>query len=271
LLHTGPAAAQDKASERKLEELMHKSGMWKQLAQMEPMVQMGIAQAAEQGRGQPGALDTIDLTRLKAAGASAFEANRLRREFEAEMAKELSPADEREVLVWLSTDLGKRFTVLEEESGEMDAVLKREKEGPAHLASLPAARVDRFKRLAKAVRIGESGAGIMINTTIGIAYGIALATPPQDTSGVDKLRQQMESQRQRMVAAVEASSVEEFAFTYRGMSDADVDRYIAFSETPAGRNYAAASLKALDKILTRASLDLGAQLGGPRPEGGRRS
>jgi hypothetical protein len=74
-----------------------------------------------------------------------------------------------------------------------------------------------------------------------------------------------------MVEAVEASSVEEFAFIYRSVSDADVDRYIAFSETPAGRRYTAASLRALDKILTRASLDLGTQLGGPKAEGGRTS
>jgi len=271
LLHTSPAAAQDKDRGRKLDELMHKSGMWKQIAQIEPMVLMGIAQAYEQERGKPGGLGDIGLSRLKAAVAKAFDANRLRRQFEAEMARELSAADEREVLVWLSTDLGKRFTRLEEQSGEMDEVMKREKEAAAYLAKLPAPRVERFKRLAKAVRIGESGAGIMINTTVGIAYGIALSTPPQDTSGADALKRQLEAQRPRMVAAAEASSVEEFAFIYRGVSDADVDRYIAFSETPAGRNYAEASLRALDRILTRACLDLGAQLGGPKAEGGRKS
>jgi hypothetical protein len=270
-LHASPAAAQDKDGGRKLDELMHKSGMWKQIAQMEPLVQMGIAQAHERERGKPGGLDDFGLARIKAAAASAFDANRLRREFAAQMASELSLADEREVLAWLSTGLGKRFTALEEESGELDAVMKRDKEGHAYFATLPAARVERFKRLAKAVRIGESGAGIMINTTVGIAYGFALATPPGDTSGAEALKRQLESQRTRMVAAMEASSVEDFAFIYRDVADADLERYIAFTETPAGRNYAAASLRALDKILTRASLEFGAQLGGPKPEGGRLS
>ena len=255
---------------RKLRELMHKSGLWKQIAQLEPNVQLGIDQAHARDRGKK-ALDAKDLARLKAAASRAFAAPRLRVEFEKELAVELSREDEQEVLVWLSSSLGKRLTALEERSDEVDEVVKREKEAPAYFATLPPQRVERFKRLARAIRLGEANAGMIINMSIGLAYGFAIIMPPHDTAGVEAKKRQLEAQRPQMVAAFEESGVTEFAYTYRDISDADVDRYVAFHETRAGRNYSGAVVRAYDKVLTRAALDFGTQLGIAKPPPGTKS
>jgi hypothetical protein len=270
VLFAGAAAADEKDGGRKLRELMHRSGLWKQIAQLEPNVQLGIDQAHARDRGKKG-LDAKDLARLKAAAARAFDTPRLRVEFEKELAAELSREDEREVLVWLSSELGKRITALEEKSDEVGEVVKRDKEAPGHFATLPPQRVQRFKRLAKAIRLGEANAGMIINMSIGLAYGFAIIMPPHDTAGVEAKKRELEAQRPQMVADFEKSGVTEFAYTYRDISDADVDRYVAFHETRAGRNYSAAVVTAYDKVLTRAALDFGTQLGIAKPPPGTKS
>ncbi len=270
LLATGAAADDSKDGGRRVRELMHKSGLWKQIAQLEPNVQLGIDQAHARDRGKK-ALEAKDLARLKAAASRAFDTRRLRAEFEKELAAELSREDEAEVLVWLSSDLGKRLTALEEKSDEAGEVTRREKEAPVYFATVPPQRVERFKRLAKAIRLGEANAGMIINMSIGLAYGFAIIMPPHDTAGVEATKRQLEAQRPQMIAAFEASGVTEFAYTYRDVSDADVDRYVAFQETRAGRNYSAAVVRAYDKVLTRAALDFGTQLGIAKPPPGTKS
>ena len=74
-----------------------------------------------------------------------------------------------------------------------------------------------------------------------------------------------------MAAEFEKSGVTEFAYTYRDIPDSDVDRYVAFHETRAGRNYSAAVVTAYDKVLTRAALDFGTQLGIAKPPPGTKS
>src|SRR5258708_11618268 len=229
LLATGAAADDSKDGGRRVRELMHKSGLWKQIAQLEPNVQLGIDQAHARDRGKK-ALEAKDLARLKAAASRAFDTRRLRAEFEKELAAELSREDEAEVLVWLSSDLGKRLTALEEKSDEAGEVTRREKEAPVYFATVPPQRVERFKRLAKAIRLGEANAGMIINMSIGLAYGFAIIMPPHDTAGVEATKRQLEAQRPQMIAAFEASGATEFAYTYRDVSDADVDRYVTLTE-----------------------------------------
>src|SRR6185295_7643298 len=102
-------------------------------------------------------------------------------------------------------------------------------------ASVPAARVGKFERFAKLIHAGESTATALINTTTAIVYGAALATPPYDAAPAIILRERMESQRAQMVAAFTQQAIEQFAYIYRGLSDTEVERYLAFAESPSGR------------------------------------
>jgi hypothetical protein len=242
---------------------MHKSGLTRHIAQLGPTFQAGIDQAQAQARGQRKAdvLGEREIRRLKEAVAVALNADRLRKEMTEQLAAQLSVEDEAQVLTWLSTDLGTRITRLEERSGEVDEVMQRQRklEGPA--ASPPAARLELLTRLVKAVHSGESSANLIINMTIGIAYGVALVTPPFDTTGIDALKRKVEEQRAQIQAAVEQRSIVESGLVYEALTDAELESYLAFNESPSGRNYNAATLVALDRMLAKVSLDLGIELG----------
>jgi hypothetical protein len=181
------------------------------------------------------------------------------------MRTELSAKDEEEVLVWLSSTLGARITKIEEESGEPEAMTKAEREIPGHFASVPAARIEKFERFGKVIHAGESTVTALINTTTAIVYGAALATPPYDAAPAIILRERMESQRAQMVATFTQQAVEQFAYIYRGLSDEELGRYLAFAESPAGRRYHDATVKVLEDVLTHAALDMGRELARTAP------
>jgi hypothetical protein len=272
-LFAAAAGAADREPDRNIDELMRKSGLWKQVGEMEALMQLGISQGQAEAHAQGSKVEMgeADLARLKAAAAVAYAPERLRKEVASVLAQELTPVDEGKVLEWLSSDLGRRITELEEKDSGAEASVKREQAGPALLATLPKVRVDKFRRLGQSVRIGEAGAAILINTTLGVMYGIALATPPYETQGLKGLRDRFDAQRPQLAAALEERSIAQFAWVYQPLTDEEVEEYVVFSESPPGRKYNEASIAALDKALAHAAIDLGIEFGAKSGGAARKS
>jgi len=258
-LFIGAASAQP-AADRMLDELMQKSGLWKQLAQIEPQMMFG----AEQTQSGKTKLPEADFARLKASISRSYAADRLRADMRKQLALELLPADQSAALQWLTSNLGTRITALEEQSGELAEIRQREKEAGKLAAGLAPARRNRIEALVRAMRVAESGASIIINTTLGVANGFAVAAPAGASSGLAALRAKLEAQRRRLVESLEVRMVTECAFIYRSLSDEEIAQYIAFADSPSGRNYHAATVGALDKVMTDASLNVGFELAGQR-------
>lgn len=245
---------------RRIDELMHKSGLWKQVGQIQAQVKEGAKQAqaeARAGRGAKG-LSEADYGKMALAMDAAYAPARLQAAMSKELAALLSVEDEAAALEWLSSDLGRKFTRIEEESGELENSIRAEREAPAYFATVPKARVEKFQRLATAIKVGEGSAGMMINMMGAIAYGIALADPTGDPQAMAKtIRDKLEPQRPQLVTLFGERAVQAFAYVYKDVPDAEIDRYVAFAETPSGRRYHDASMKAYDNVMTRASLEMG--------------
>ena len=73
----------------------------------------------------------------------------------------------------------------------------------------------------------------------------------------EAVREALLADRPRIVAMLEEQQLGSSASIYSTLSDADVARYVAFAESPAGRRYHAATSIALDKALTNASVEAG--------------
>ncbi len=254
------AASAEPAADRMLDELMQKSGLWKQLAQIEPQMMFG----AEQTQSGKTKLPDADFVRLKASISRSYSADRLRADMRKQLALELLPADQSAALQWLTSDLGTRITELEEKSGELAEIRQREKDAGKLAAGLAPERRNRIEALVRAMRVAESGASIIINTTLGVANGFAVAAPAGASSGLAALRAKLEAQRRRLVESLEVRMVTECAFIYRSLNDEEIARYITFADSPSGRNYHAVTVGALDKVMTDASLNVGFELAGQR-------
>jgi hypothetical protein len=255
------AAAIDDA--KRVEELLHKSGIWEQVASMREQVKSGVRDAwTEQKKdGRPG-IGNIDVKRLEAAVDKAFAPDTMRRTVGTEMGRQLEAKDVDEVLKWLDTDLGRKLTRLEEEASRAEEALKTESEARDIVAKIPAARRARYERLITALHLDESNVETTLNMMSAIVYAVAAASQQDDPDdAVEELRKTYEPQRKQMEAYYHELSLASMARSYGGVAEADLDRYVAFNESPAGRRYNDAATKAYGRALVQGCLDLGHQLG----------
>ena len=258
-LFAGFAAAQTPVNVNRLDDLIVKSGMWKQIGQLEPMVQAGVDQAQVQANENK--LKDIELKALKKAIATAYAPARMRADARNFLESELAEADQKQVLTWLDSDTGKKINLLEEQSGEVTDRKKRDQESSAYAATLPKNRSDRIQRFMQVVRASEGMASLIINNNLAIANGLAMTAPVQELINLEALSKQLESQRPQLIASMDKRLLAEYAYIYRTVTDAEIDAYIAFAETPSGRKYHAAFIAAIERAMTEASLVVGFEMG----------
>lgn len=227
--------------------LMHKSGIWQQLAAMSAQFEQGV----DQGTTQQGIQDERITASLREAYKVACSPDRLRSALAKTLAADLSAEEVDAALAWLGTDLGARITRLEEEASSR-APPERALE---LVAALPAERRELYLRLARAIHAGEVGAATLINMSYGLARGIRIAAP--GTQDPEEIREALQANRPRIVTMIRQQFLGAAVVTYATLSDAEVERYVAFVESPAGRRYQAATASALDRALTDASVEAG--------------
>jgi len=259
LIGWGNACAGEKAPLPRVEELMHKSGLWRQIEQIEPLLQANLVQEM----GKAGKEEESELWPLRMAMAKAYAADSLRDEVKNQLSLSLGQRDVESVLAWLSTDLGQRLTALEEKSGEVSEYSQRQENAEDVMRSLPPQRIQLIKRFTKAIRIGEASASMAINTTVGITHGASLVSPHMKASEVKEIKRMLGEHKAKLTQMYEEQSVMQFAAIYQSVSDQDLKKYIAFAESPAGRRYHAATIKAMDIALTKAATEMGKQIGTP--------
>ena len=251
------------AAQGRTEELMRKSGLWEQVSQMRVQMKAGVVEARAQAKTAGKSLLTDEqYSQLMGAIDRTFSPDVLRESMTLYMEELVKPADQAEVLKWLSSDLGNRFTRWEVAAGEVGEIKKAETEAPKLVAALSPERRSKYIRLAEALDAGDSAAALTINLTSAIVYGITLVTPGADAEGAARaIRQRMEAQRKEMVRYYAERSILTYSYVYRAATDAQMESYVRFAEGQAARRYHAAGIKAIDSTISQAALALGQDLG----------
>ena len=250
-LSVGAFAAEPSAE--RTDELMHKSGLWNQLAEMAPLFSQGVDDASS----RMGGANAPSLEALRQAFATAYSADRLRPTVARELALSLSAEDVDASLEWLSADLGQRITSLEEKASTSEALRERMETGAERVKALSSERLAQYERLAEATRAGDVGATILINTAAGLARGFKAALPGFGGPDSDQIRALMETRRPQLVALMKKQQIMFFAMSYATVADDEIERYVAFAESPVGRRYQAATVIAVDKAMTDAAVETG--------------
>ena len=255
------------------EELMRKSGLWDQAAQMRLQMKAGVAQARAEAKaaGQT-MLSEEEYGQLQSGIDRTFAPEVLRETMTLYMEELVTPADQDEVMKWLSSDLGGRFTRWEVIAGTVEEIRKAETEAPKLLKALSPARREQYRRLSVALDAGNTIATLTINLTTAIVYGIGLVMPNTDADGAARgIRQRMEGQRAGMVKHFAERSLQTYSYVYRNATDAQMEQYVRFAESPAAQRYHQAGIKAIDQTISQAALALGQDLGSAMQERRKKS
>ena len=236
--------------------LLHNSGLAVQLKSFPRQVEQDLATA--QGR-----LPDELLNALRNAAKESFSPAAMHDDLVRGIAARLTIGEMRKALVWLDTDLGRRMTRVEELASEqltpesLQAYAEGMKRRP-----LSAKRSELIAGLAAATKAVEGTANIIEGVALGIAVGMDSMQPVQKRLGMaalsEQLRQSMPPEKIR--EALGAVTPVMYAYTYRDVSDADLEAYLAFNRSNSGVRYNDAMMGALTEALAKAGLRVGAAI-----------
>mgnify|MGYP001286589918 CR=1 FL=1 len=119
------------------------------------------------------------------------------------------------------------------------------------------ARVARIERFAAANDLIESNVMGALNANLAFYRGLAETGAFPEEMTEDQMLADVWGQEAEVRADTEDWLFPFLSLAYQPMSDAGLDAYIAFSETPAGKALNAALFAAFDKVFTEISQDLG--------------
>jgi len=207
--------------------LMHQSGMDIQIELIPQQVKAGIRDSARQGTP----LDVVIQDKLVAA----LDTQSLNQSVQEYMAEEMSVGEIEQVLSWLDSPPGKRVVAMEVKASQPDTMLKMfkvfetERDRPG--------RIERIHRIDEAMLSKERTKDLMIN--MQVFFGMAMVAESGTTQRVSygQTRYNMERAMASMWGELEQVVTMMYLFTYQGLSNAELDQYIEFTESPVGRKY----------------------------------
>lgn len=207
--------------------LMHQSGMDVQIELIPAQVKAGIRDSAQHGAP----MDVVIQDKL----VGALDTQSLNQSVQEYMIEEMSSGEIEQVLAWLESPLGKRVVGMEVRASQLDTMLKvvkvfeTERDRPGRMA--------RIHRIDEAVLSKERTKDLMIN--MQAFFGMAMVAESGTTQRVSygQTRYNMERAMAPMWGELEQVVTMMYLFTYQGLSDAELDQYIEFTESPIGRKY----------------------------------
>lgn len=168
-----------------------------------------------------------------------FEAKAVDRRAEAQLRAKLG--DPSPALAFFQSPLGRKIVAAELLATRRDQLAKNAKGLPKVEAS--DSRLLIIGHLAQALPAREAGAEV----SLAIA-GVAADSLSQMIPGLlggGQAQSMLDGQRQRLMQQISADLNNTLLYVYRGLSDAELDEFVTFAESPDGKAYYAAALAAI--------------------------
>ncbi|WP_169052262.1 DUF2059 domain-containing protein [Tabrizicola sp. YIM 78059] len=256
----GEAPAQSEAPSRATEALLEALRLDELLAVMR---EEGLAQA---GTLQADMFPSGGGTEWVRALDGIYDVSRLRKGFAAAIEAELggNPEILSEILAFYATDLGQRVVLLEIEARR--AFLDEAAEDAARVAA-DKRRASRDPRAGQLERFIAAGDLVEMNVAGALSGNLAFMTGMNDSGAYgdglprDQLMQDVWGQEDQIRAETRSWLEAYLGLAYQPLDDAELDVYIAFMESPAGRRLNGALFIAFDQVFRRVSYELGRAAG----------
>jgi len=260
-------AGENKPDSRPIQALMSKSGLNKQLEQLAPMVQVGMAQQNQQSE----ALPPETMSELSGLAAIAFDAATLKEKVQKHIQAKLAETDIQAALAWLRSPLGEKITKLEEDASTPAAYA--EMQNMADKLGGNAGRVALAKKLDSAVKATETGVAVALNTQIALIAAMTSRMSPENRPTMDNIEKELSKSRGQIQSAVEQSALLSILYTYRSLSDAEINKYIDFANSDSGKKYHTVTAEGVTAAVTSAAHVMGSLIaqdaGKKKPGAGR--
>lgn len=180
------------------------------------------------------------------------------------MARELKGADLETVLAFYTTKPGQTIVSLEVAArrAQLDkAVAEASRQTLGDLSAAQQARMGLLERFVAANDLIEENVVSALNANYAFYLGLKDAETPMGDLPQEELLAQVWAQEQDIRSETEEWLFAYLLLAYEPLEDADLEAYIAVSETPAGQNLNRALFRAFDKLFVEQSRALGRAVG----------
>jgi hypothetical protein len=201
----------------------------------------------------------VAATDMEAAARRAYATDAMEKTVIAEMKAQLQPAEAQEILAWFASPLGRNFTALVIAAGQPEEQAKLQQFAQAISNNPPPEdRLALMESLQTCQRLTEGSTQLLLN--MNSASAIALLDNPLDENAVRSVRGSLEEERPRLTGEVGALMLVLLTYSYRDVSNEDVQKYVAFCNSPAGASYYRTMVSAFDRALRNAQANLAQEL-----------
>lgn len=215
------------------ESVVESSPLGEMSRQYPAMVREGIREGlVASGHVEPMMADSV-----AGLASLAFSAQRMRAQLVADLDGSLNQDQLEAVQAWYRTSLGQRFAAAEAAASRPDAWdLLNERSAALAEASLDRARAALFERYDQAVAASDITASIAESAQRRLipAYIAVMGDRAPDA---ETLEQNIEQYRPVVRQQIETQVYHAFLSTYQNFSDAELERYLDFLESPSGRAF----------------------------------
>lgn len=213
-----------------VDELFHASGVDRRLPGL-------AAQIQAEFQRQSGLAATTERQMLAEIVARQFSPDTLYPMVRDEFLRNALAGRARDALAWYRSPFGERVVGLEVQA----ATPESQREFRSYAASIggnwPGARVVLVRRLDDASRASETGLDSLVMMLRGFATAVDAARLPDRRMDRAQFEAQLKQTRERAYGPTRQGALVAMLFTYRELSEPDLERYARFMESDAGNWY----------------------------------
>lgn len=238
-------------------ELYVKSGLEKEVSHLPETISAAFIQAAQQDEFLM-RLPRSTISRINDQIYNSFSLKRFKNILISEMQSDLNAADIRKVIKWLDSPLGIKCTNLEDAASTAEA-FKEIQSYAAKLEKYPpdSNRLKLLQRWDSAIRGTEFLVELAISTQLATEVGILAALHTDQPLDVSKIRKEIEKSRPQIEEMMKAYMNVAMLYTYDSLADSELEEYILFANSKAGKKYHRVVFSGFQKAMVDASLKMG--------------
>lgn len=240
-------------------ELIDKSSLSVQIEHMPASLKQGLAQSVAQGAPIP----PEQVQAISNAYDQAFAPSRVRALLTSRLDGQLSVSERSRIEAFLDSDLGKQLTEAEIAAASPETYVHVEKNARELMADLGqnSHRLALFKSLDRATGSTELGTSVAIGGILAMNYALLAQTPPAPGKpSFEEVREHVEQSRFQITAQIAEMSLVGAAYTYRNVSEDDLQRYLDFANSPSGQAYFQKVGKSFGDVMIDCAGDVGGHL-----------
>lgn len=236
LLAFAGTASAAKISNDSLDKVLMLSGISEQVGAFPAVVKASVEGAKMQARAQKRtSLTDEDFDALKEAMGEAFQPAPILKATSDEIRRKVSEADAKKLIAWFESDLGKKITQAEVDATTPEARKDLAKEAQALLADKQ--RMAYAARLDKLLHATDETLKFQERSVVALYTAVAARMNPDQKVDTKAYRKQIHAALQKSRARFEQATQLGFAFTYRKMEMAELNKYAKFLQQPSTRRF----------------------------------